>query len=122
MLPRTSRCWSLRTSPTSSRPGRTATDQLLRRVPYTATPAGAAFAAHECLDGSGYHRRVTGAHLDEVQRVIAAADSFQAMTCRIARIAPAHAPQDAAIELRAMSAAGRLDGEAVDRVLTESGC
>jgi HD-GYP domain-containing protein (c-di-GMP phosphodiesterase class II) len=69
------------------------TDQLLRRVPYTATPAGAAFAAHECLDGSGYHRRVTGAHLDEVQRVIAAADSFQAMTCRIARIAPRTHPR-----------------------------
>ena len=33
------------------------TDQLLRRVPYTATLAGPAGAAHERLDGSGYHRR-----------------------------------------------------------------
>ena len=32
------------------------TDQLLRRVSYTATVAGSAGAAHERVDGSGYHR------------------------------------------------------------------
>jgi hypothetical protein len=96
------------------------TDQLLRRVPYTATLAGAAGAAHERLDGSGYHRRVNGAHLDEVQRVIAAADSYQAMTSdRPYR--GAHASQDAAAELRAMSRAGRLDGEAVEHIYTKIG-
>jgi HD domain-containing protein len=38
------------------------TDQLLRRVPYTSKLAGTAGAAHERVDGSGYHRRVSGAH------------------------------------------------------------
>ena len=54
--------------------------QLLRRVPYTAALAAVACAAHERIDGSGYHRRVNGAQLDEAQRVIAAADCYQAMT------------------------------------------
>jgi HD-GYP domain-containing protein (c-di-GMP phosphodiesterase class II) len=96
------------------------TDQLLRRVPYTATLAGAACAGHERVDGSGYHRRVTGAHLDEAQRVIAAADCYEAMTsARPYR--SARAPEDAAAELRAMSAASALDGEAVERVLAAAG-
>ncbi|MGZ4793483.1 MAG: HD domain-containing phosphohydrolase [Ilumatobacteraceae bacterium] len=96
------------------------TDQLLRRVPYTATLAGPACAAHERIDGSGYHRRVDGAYLDQAHRVIAAADCYQAMTSdRPHR--PAFSPKDAAIELRAMSAAGRLDGEAVERVLAAAG-
>jgi HD-GYP domain-containing protein (c-di-GMP phosphodiesterase class II) len=96
------------------------TDQLLRRVPYLATLAASAGAAHERTDGSGYHRRITGTHLDEIQRVIAAADCYQAMISdRPHR--PAHAPADAAVELRAMSGAGRLDGEAVERVLAAAG-
>ena len=96
------------------------TDQLLRRVPYTASLAGPAAAAHERVDGSGYHRRVTGTHLDEAQRVVAAADCYQAMTSDRPHRG-AHSPKDAASELRAMSAAGRLDGEAVERVLAAAG-
>ncbi|MGZ4738951.1 MAG: LuxR C-terminal-related transcriptional regulator, partial [Ilumatobacteraceae bacterium] len=77
-------------------------------------------AAHERIDGSGYHRRVDGAYLDQAHRVIAAADCYQAMTSdRPHR--PAFSSKDAAIELRAMSAAGRLDGEAVERVLAAAG-
>lgn len=96
------------------------TDQLLRRVSYTATLAGPAGAAHERVDGSGYHRRVSGTHLDEAERVIAAADCYQAMTSdRPYR--DAHAPAAAADLLREMSAAGRLDGEAVERVLAAAG-
>ena len=96
------------------------TDQLLRRVPYTAGLAAAAGAAHERVDGSGYHRRVSGAYLDQAQRVIAAADCYQAMTSdRPYR--SALAPEDAAAGLRAMSVAGRLDGEAVERVLAAAG-
>ena len=96
------------------------TEQLLRRVPYTATLAPLAGAVHERIDGSGYHRRASGAQLDEAQRVLAAADCYQAMTSdRPYR--SALAPADAAAELRAMSAAGRLDGEAVERVLAAAG-
>jgi DNA-binding NarL/FixJ family response regulator len=77
-------------------------------------------AAHERIDGSGYHRRVNAAHLDEAQRVIAAADCYQAIISE-RPYRSAHAPDDAAEELRAMSAAGRLDGEAVERVLAAAG-
>ncbi len=97
------------------------TDQLLRRVPYTAALAGPPCAAHERVDGSGYHRRVNGGHLDEAQRVIAAADCYQAMTSDRPLPRSAFTPEDAAAELRAMSAAGRLDGEAVERVLAAAG-
>jgi HD-GYP domain-containing protein (c-di-GMP phosphodiesterase class II) len=96
------------------------TEQLLRRVPYTAALAGTAGAAHERIDGSGYHRRVNGAHLDEAQRVVAAADCYQAMTSE-RPYRRAFAPDEAAAELRAMSAAGHLDGEAVERVLAAAG-
>ena len=96
------------------------TDQLLRRVPYTAALAGSAGAAHERADGSGYHRRVNGAQLDEAQRVIAAADCYQAMTSDRPHRGALGA-DEAAAELRAMSASGRLDGEAVERVLAAAG-
>jgi HD-GYP domain-containing protein (c-di-GMP phosphodiesterase class II) len=96
------------------------TDQLLRRVPYTAALAGTAGAAHERLDGSGYHRRLTATHLNDAQRVIAAADCYQAMTSdRPYRNAKTAA--DAASELRTMARDGRLDGEAVERILAAAG-
>jgi HD-GYP domain-containing protein (c-di-GMP phosphodiesterase class II) len=96
------------------------TDQLLRRVPYTATLADTASAAHERLDGSGYHRRLGGSHLDETQRVLAAADCYQAMTSDRPHRRALNAI-DAARRLRAMSADGRLDGAAVEQVLTAAG-
>ncbi|HET9050928.1 MAG TPA: HD domain-containing phosphohydrolase [Candidatus Dormibacteraeota bacterium] len=96
------------------------TDQLLRRLPFTAPLAGLACSAHERLDGSGYHRRLASVHLDEVQRVVAAADCYQAMVSdRPYR--RALTPEAAAGELRAMSGDGRLDGEAVERVLAAAG-
>jgi HD-GYP domain-containing protein (c-di-GMP phosphodiesterase class II) len=96
------------------------TDQLLRRLPYTAPFASAACSSHERIDGSGYHRRMGGAHLDDAQRVIAAADCYHALTSdRPHRVAftPAHA----ADQLRAMGSAGQLDAEAVERVLAAAG-
>ncbi|MGE3285206.1 MAG: HD domain-containing phosphohydrolase [Pseudonocardia sp.] len=96
------------------------TDQLLRRVPYTATLAATAAAAHERLDGSGYHRRLAGAQLDDAQRVLAAADVYQAL-CSDRPHRAALAPADAAAAVRALAAAGRLDDEAVERVLAAAG-
>jgi HD-GYP domain-containing protein (c-di-GMP phosphodiesterase class II) len=96
------------------------TDQLLRRLPYTAALADLACAGHERLDGSGYHRRLTGGHLSEPQRVIAAADCYQAMTSDRPHRA-AMSSDEAAAELRAMASAGTLDGEAVERVLAAGG-
>ena len=96
------------------------TDQLLRRVPFTAELAPAATAAHERMDGSGYHRRVGGANLGLVQRVLAAADCYQAMISdRPHR--PALSREAAAAEMRKMADTGGLDQEAVERVLTAAG-
>ena len=96
------------------------TEQLLRRTPYTATLAAVAGAAHERLDGAGYHRRVPGGQLDLAQRVVAAADCYQAMISERPQ-RPALEPTDAVGELRAMGASGRLDAEAVERVLAAAG-
>jgi HD-GYP domain-containing protein (c-di-GMP phosphodiesterase class II) len=96
------------------------TDQLLRRLPYTASLAAIACSAHERSDGSGYHRRLGAAHLDDAQRVLAAADCYQAMTSD--RPHRTRLPREAAAaELRAMVAGRNLDGEAVERVLGAAG-
>jgi HD-GYP domain-containing protein (c-di-GMP phosphodiesterase class II) len=96
------------------------TDQLLRRVPYTQPLAALASSAHERLNGSGYHRRATGPRLDVAERVLAAADCDQAMiSARPHR--PALTRDAAASELREMAGHGRLDGEAVERVLAAAG-
>jgi len=96
------------------------TEQLLRRVPYTAELAPTAAAAHERLDGSGYHRRATGAQLNPAQRILAAADCYQAMTSTRPHREP-HSPDAAAAELRSLALAGELCGEAVERVLAAAG-
>lgn len=96
------------------------TEQLLRRVPFTAALAETAGAAHERMDGTGYHRRVAGGHLDDDARVLAAADCYEALTADRPQRS-ARSPEVAAVELRAMSRAGRLDGEAVERVLAAAG-
>ena len=88
------------------------TDQLLRRIPYTAEFAPMAASAHERIDGSGYHRRINGSQLDRAQRVIAAANCYQAMVSdRPHRRALNR--QQAADELRTMALDGRLDREEV---------
>lgn len=96
------------------------TDQLLRRLPYTAAFADVACADHERIDGSGYHRRSSSAHLDDAKRVLAAADCYQAMISARPHRA-ALDPDEAAAQLRTMAADGRLDGEAVERVLASAG-
>ncbi len=96
------------------------TDQLLRRLPFTAPLAAIACSSHERLDGSGYHRRSTGSQLDRTQRALAAADCYQAMVSdRPHR--PSRSPQEAADALRAMATEHTLDGEAVERVLAAAG-
>lgn len=96
------------------------TDQLLRRVPFTAQLAVPAGGAHERLDGSGYHRRTSAGDLDAAARAVAAADSYQAMVSdRPHRVAMSG--DAAAVELRREAATGRLDAEVVERVLEAAG-
>jgi HD-GYP domain-containing protein (c-di-GMP phosphodiesterase class II) len=96
------------------------TDQLLRRLPSTRELADVACSAHERADGSGYHRRLRAGQLDPVQRVVAAADCYQAMVSDRPHRA-ALSRESAAAELRAMGDAGHLDADAVNRVLTAAG-
>lgn len=75
---------------------------------------------HERLDGSGYHRAVRGSSLSRAERILAAADVFQAMMePRPHR--PALEAEAAVTELRGMARAGQLDGDVAECVLAAAG-
>lgn len=75
---------------------------------------------HERLDGTGYPHRVPAASLPPLARILGAAEVYQALleprTYRAAL-----APEPAAVVLRQEVRAGRLDGEAVQAVLSAAG-
>src|SRR5690606_14462962 len=79
-----------------------------------------AAAHHERMDGSGYHRGLSGALIAAPARILAAADAYHAMGQRRAH-RRALDPDEAAAELRADASAGRLDPTAVDAVLAAAG-
>jgi len=84
-------------------------------------PLGAIAVQHrERLDGSGYPRKMSGAAISQTARILGAADAYQAMReprpYRAARSA-----QGAAEELRAEVRSGRLDGDAVEAILSAAG-
>lgn len=75
---------------------------------------------HERLDGSGYHRGVDGGSLSTPARLLAAADTFQAMIePRPHR--PAKDPADAAKELARLAEEGLYDHAMVSAVIEASG-
>ena len=75
---------------------------------------------HERLDGSGYPRGLSGDAIGTAGRILAAADSYHALT-EARPYRPAWSAADAAAELRAEVGSGRLDGAAVDAVLRAAG-
>lgn len=75
---------------------------------------------HERIDGTGYHRGLSGALIAAPGRVLAAADAYHAMSQQRPH-RPAVAPDAAAAELRGQAAAGHLDHVAVDAVLVAAG-
>jgi HD-GYP domain-containing protein (c-di-GMP phosphodiesterase class II) len=79
-----------------------------------------AAAHHERMDGSGYHRGLSGSLIAAPARVLAAADAHHAMGQPRAH-RDALDPDEAALELRADADAGRLDPVAVDAVLSAAG-
>jgi HD-GYP domain-containing protein (c-di-GMP phosphodiesterase class II) len=96
------------------------TDRMLGQSAALA-PLGALAAQHrERLDGSGYPRAVSGRSISPAARMLGAADAYQAMReprpYRAARSA-----DEAARELRAEVRSGRLDGDAVEAVLSAAG-
>jgi HD-GYP domain-containing protein (c-di-GMP phosphodiesterase class II) len=96
------------------------TERMLAFSPVLAPLGAIAVLHHERLDGSGYPRGLSGDAITPAGRVLAAADAYQAMT-ELRPHRPARTPEDAAAELRAEVAAGRLDGDAVDAVLRAAG-
>ena len=75
---------------------------------------------HECVDGSGYPRGLSGAALSMADRVLAAAVSYQsALEPRPYR--EPHSPDGAARRVRDRVKAGELDGAAVEAVLHAAG-
>ena len=96
------------------------TERMLSRPAGLARIGGLAALASERLDGSGYHRRLSGAAIPAAGRLLGAADAFQAMVePRPHR--PALSAKVAAQALKADVRAGRLEGDAVEAVLTAAG-
>jgi len=95
-------------------------ERVLSRSPALADVAAMASLAHERLDGSGYHRRLPSAGVGMAARILAAADTYQAMIEDRAH-RPARSADDAANELLGEARAGRLDGDAVHALLASTG-
>ena len=96
------------------------TERVLERSAALAPIAPLAGSHHERLDGSGYHRGATAAQLGVAARLLAAADSYDAITHDRpyrAAMSPAHARA----ELGEMVRAGTLEKRTVDAVLEAAG-
>jgi HD-GYP domain-containing protein (c-di-GMP phosphodiesterase class II) len=96
------------------------TARVLARPPALARIGAIASLANERLDGSGYHRGLSGAAIPVTGRILAAADACRAMSePRPHR--PALSAKQAADELRRDVRSGRLAADAVDAVLAAAG-
>ncbi len=96
------------------------TERVLARPAGLARIGAIASLAHERMDGSGYHRGLTGSAVPRSGRILAAACAYRSMIEPRAH-RPAMAAKQAAAALRAEVRAGRFDTEAVDAVLTAAG-
>jgi HD-GYP domain-containing protein (c-di-GMP phosphodiesterase class II) len=95
-------------------------ERIFAHTPALAPLGALASLHHERLDGSGYHRGLPAVSQALVARILGAADVYHAlMEARPYR--PAFAPEAAARELKGQVRAGRLDGEAVNAVLSAAG-
>ncbi len=96
------------------------TERMLARPAALARLGAVAALTHERLDGSGYHRGLSGTAIPMSGRILAAACAYHAMTqARPHR--PALTAKQATAELRADVRAGRLATDAVDSVLAAAG-
>lgn len=96
------------------------TDRMLAGIPALEPVRALAARHHERLDGSGYPSGLSAAELSYLDRILAAADAYHAMT-EPRPYRPELAPETAAAELRVEVRAGRLDGDAVNSVLAAAG-
>ena len=96
------------------------TDRMLARVDALGISREIAARHHERLDGSGYPKGLTAATLTPLDRLLAAADAYHAMTEQRPH-RDALDPGQASRELRAEVVVGRLDSEAAEAVLAAAG-
>ena len=96
------------------------TERVLARPSALASIGSVAAMVNERLDGSGYHRGLSGAAIPAVGRILAAADAYQAMT-EPRSYRPALSGKAAADVMVSEARAGRLASEAVDAVLAAAG-
>lgn len=96
------------------------TERMLASTPSLRPLASIAVQHHERLDGSGYPRGLSGSSISEEGRLLAAADAYAART-EPRPYREALSPVAAASSLREEVRAGRLDGDAVEAVLTAAG-
>lgn len=96
------------------------TERVLARSPALARLGAIAAQHHERSDGSGYHRAVRASALSPGGKLLAAADTYQAMIERRPN-RPARAADEAAKELTREARDGRLDHDAVNAVLAAAG-
>ncbi len=95
-------------------------ERILSRSSALAHLAMLAGMHHERMDGSGYHRQSAASAIPMGARLLAAADTYQAMTeARAYR--PARTPAEAASELESEVEQGRLDAEVVRAILSVAG-
>jgi HD-GYP domain-containing protein (c-di-GMP phosphodiesterase class II) len=92
------------------------TERMLARPTALARVGAVAGLVRERMDGSGYHRGLSGALIPSGARVLAAADVY----CALTEDRPYRGAQPtarAAATLRSEARSGRLDADAVDAVL-----
>jgi HD-GYP domain-containing protein (c-di-GMP phosphodiesterase class II) len=94
--------------------------RILARVDALRPVAGLAGTHHERLDGSGYPQGLAGPELRLAERILAAADAYRSLLEPDPLAGPVE-PAQAARTLRDEVQAGRLDGPAVEAVLTAAG-
>lgn len=96
------------------------TARVFQRAPELRAIGAVAALHHERLDGSGYPHGLTAEALPPLARLLAAADTYQALVeARPHR--PAHDPDQAARLLREEASGGRLEGLSVEAVLDAAG-
>ena len=93
------------------------TERILHRCGALASLVEPAASHHERVDGSGYHRSVSGGALSRGARILAAADVFAALTAERPH-RPAYREEEAT---RVLESEAGLDGDAVACVLAAAG-
>jgi HD-GYP domain-containing protein (c-di-GMP phosphodiesterase class II) len=95
-------------------------ERIFAQTPALAKLGALASLHHERMDGSGYHRGLPSTSQSLVARLLAAADVYHSLTeARPYRLA--FHPELAAKELQKLVRDGKLDGEAVNHVLSAAG-